>query len=543
VAGCAALSLSLPSSLAAQEPAEPPVIDTVIVRRHNIFTDEEAAGSGVFRVMNKLHIVTHEMVIRNELLFRQGQPYDSADVAESERVLRNKRIFRELSIDTTTVDGRFAVVVESQDGWSTKPKFKFSVASDGTWTGVFGINEINLLGTGNQAYIAYEKDVDRDGLNLTTRFARMMGSEADLEFNYAGLSDGRNGNWKVGAPFRAFDTRRSAEYDGLSANQRVLQYRVNPVEGGGAVLDTTFFQRTAFTSGFSAAYAPRALATQYVRVGANVGIRREEFTREADSLAVIPDSLYATVGVWGEYSKARFWRLRRFNGFGTEDLDLSTRVKFQATLAPEATGFPSSGVGLLIAAAAAAPIKNGFVWAAVDANGLFNSAGLDSGRVVLNLSGGYKPAERHASILQVQLGILENPPPGGEFDLGFLNAPRSWQAHSFVGTRTAWGTFEHRWFAIDSFLKLVGIGFAGFIDYGGAWYDDQEKRFGGNVGVGLRLGSTLSTVPATGRLDIGYRFGDDADSFGERWVVAFGGGFIFPRRSIPVVSYRAAPPP
>lgn len=521
---------------------QPPVIDTIIVRRDNVFNADQAAKGGAFRFMNKLHIVTKERVIRQELLFEQGEVYDSADVAESERLLRQRQIFRELQIDTARVEGRLAVIVHTQDGWSTKPKFKFSVASDGSLTAVVGINEVNLLGSGNQVFVAYEKQVDRDGLNLSTTLRRMLGSNADFQLNYAGLSDGRNANWKVGVPFRSFETDRSAEYDGLAADQRVLQYRVERVADGDAVLDTTFYQRTALTSALTGAYAPWATVGRYLRVGANIGLRKEEFAREADSLAVVPDSLYGTIGGWVEYSRARFWRLRRFNGFGTEDVDLSTTVRFSATFAPAAWGYPSDGAGLGIKAAAAVPLPDGYVWGSIDANGLFNEAGLDSGRVVLNLSAGYKFARRHASIIQVQGGLLENPAPGGEFDLGFENAPRSWEPHAFVGDRTLWGTLEHRWFAIDSFLQLVGIGFAAFVDYGGAWYSDQSARYGGNVGAGLRLGSTLSTVPATGRLDIGYRFGDDVESFGGRWVVAFGAGFVFPRRHIPSVSYRVAPP-
>jgi hypothetical protein len=90
-------------------------------------------------------------------------------------------------------------------------------------------------------------------------------------------------------------------------------------------------------------------------------------------------------------------------------------------------------------------------------------------------------------------------------------------------------------------LNLVGVAVAGFIDYGGAWYEGQDRRFGGPVGAGLRLGSALSTIPRTGRLDFGYRFGPEVS--GDRFVVAFGAGFVFPRREIPVISYSARPPP
>jgi hypothetical protein len=93
---------------------------------------------------------------------------------------------------------------------------------------------------------------------------------------------------------------------------------------------------------------------------------------------------------------------------------------------------------------------------------------------------------------------------------------------------------------VDDFLHLLGLGLEAFLDYGGAWYPDQGNRSGGSVGAGLIFGSALSSVARTARADIVYRFGPDAT--GDRWVFAFGAGFAFPRRDIPVTNYTAQPP-
>lgn len=103
-----------------------------------------------------------------------------------------------------------------------------------------------------------------------------------------------------------------------------------------------------------------------------------------------------------------------------------------------------------------------------------------------------------------------------------------------------WTSIEHRYYAVDKFLNLVGIGFGAFFDYGGAWYADQEPRTGGSVGLGLRLGSALSTVAKTGRMDLAYNIGSTVS--GSRWTFVIGAGFTYPRRTIPVINYRAQPP-
>lgn len=538
------LSVLVPGAAAQEVAPQAAIIDTIIIERENVFNEEEAASSGIFRFMNKIHVTTKELVIADYLQFEVGEPFDSAAVAESERQLRLRRLFREITMDSVRLDdGGLAVMVTSQDGWSLKPKFKFSIASTGDWTGTFGINEINLLGTGNQVYAAYVKELDRDGLNTSLNFYRIFGWNFDAAGNYAGLSDGKNGNWLAGLPFRNSESSKSYQYDGLWADQDIIQYRVTDVPDS-IVTDTTTYRRDAFINTLKAGLATKRHTGNYLRFGADVGIRQEEFYLDPSAKGVVPDSIYGTVLVWGEVSKVKYAQYRRFNGFGTEDMDLSSTVKLTATLAPESFGWQGTGVGLGLNAAAGLDrviAGRGWVWASVDANYLWNAAVQDSGRVVFNVAAGFKPAERHSTALQMQLGRMWNPKPGDEFDLGFENAPRGWAAHSFVGDKAWWAQIEHRYFAVDRFLNLVGIGFGAFFDYGGAWYDDQSSRTGGSVGGGLRLGSALSTVAMTGRIDIVYKIGDSAT--GDRWVFAFGSGFAFPRRTIPVINYRAQPPP
>lgn len=529
--------------LAAQDvSAHPAIVDTIVVEPENVF-DQREAETGVFRVMNRIHFVTHPRVIRDYLVIEAGEPYDSAAVVESERQLRLLKLFREVSIDSTRLeDGRLAAVVHTRDAWTLKPKFAYSVASSGDWTGTFGLSESNLLGTGNLVYAAYRKEIDRDGLNASVQFQHIFGWDFDAGGNFARMSDGKNGNWIVGLPFRNVESRKQYQLDGSSADQDVIQYRVTDVTDS-TLTDSTTYRRDAFINTLKAGVATRYTTDDYLRFGADVGIRQEAFYLDPEEKGVVPDSLYGTVSLWSEYSDVRYSKYRRFNGFGSEDIDLSTTVRLTATFAPESFGWNGTGFGLGLNAATGKYGLlggTGWVWAAVDANYLWNAAVRDSGRVIFNVATGVKLAERHSTAIQLQWGRMWNAKPGDQFDLGFDNAPRGWDAHSFVGDRGWWLQLEHRYYAIDDLLDLIGLGLGVFLDYGGAWYPDQSSRSGGSVGAGLRLGSALSSVARTARADIVYRFGPDVT--GNRWVFAFGAGFVFPRRSIPVINYRAQPP-
>jgi len=533
----AALPLALSQPAHAQEVTPTaPVIDTVIIRRSDVFPDSIAATSGIFRLMNKLHPVTREHVIKKYLLFEQGQPFDSTLVSQSERTLRDLQIFSALTIDTATVDDKFAVIVDTRDGWSFKPKISFAVASDGTVTATLGILEINLAGTGILAQAYYVKEVNREGAELALQWNRIY-RRVTTGFSASLLSDGDNGNWQLGAPFYSSIDRLGGMYKGFGADRRVLQF-VSTNESG---TDSIQWEQDALINDFTASIASKYRPSGYLRFGAVGELRQEKFSLKSDSGMSVPDSVSGYFGGLVELREDKFRRLRMLNGFGTEDVDLSRALSLTVNLAPQAFGYPETGVGLALIASGAIRLgRQSFLHGRLDANGLFgsawyNSAGLDSGRVVLQTTLAVKSGQRHATILHLEGGMQENPKPGTQFELGFTTPPRLFPAYSFVGTREAWGMFEHRWFAIDNFLNLVGIGFAAFLDYGGAWYAEsdgaplgQQPRFGGNVGIGLRMGSTLSTIPNTGRLDVGYQFGDGV--VGNGWAISFGSGFAFPKR-------------
>jgi hypothetical protein len=200
-------------------------------------------------------------------------------------------------------------------------------------------------------------------------------------------------------------------------------------------------------------------------------------------------------------------------------------MRLSAWLAPSAFGYDRTGIGPEITLQTAASFPLGFVAGAVVANGLFTANGLDSGQVEVSLTLGLKPGPAHATAFHLRGGALESTQPGREFDLGFDTPPRSWAPHSFVGTRSVWGVLEHRWYVADNLFNLLGVGLAAFAEYGGAWYPGQPKRFGGDAGLGLRLGSAVGALPRTGRIDLGYRFGDGVT--GDRLVLSLGAGFVF----------------
>ena len=527
-----------PNAAASQQPDSPsPTIDTVIVITGEVFGDDYSGG--FYRFLNRIHVTTRPSVIERDLLLGVGDPFDPQLAEESERYLRRLRIFSIVEIDTVTVDGKLALRVVTQDGWSTTPRIGFQVTG-GVFTGRVGLSETNLFGNGNMASAVYRKETDRHGLELTTNLERLFGSQVDIFGAYFGYSDGKWGFWEIGDPFRsALDTRSLLDSGGV-ANRRILQFRTV------TVLDTTVYQQNLFVNSIHAAFTTTATASRYFRLGGMANFQSVKYVRAADSALSVPDTLLSAFGVSAAYQALDYSVISpQANGFGqAEDLDLSFTLNLQLWAAPSAFGYARSGLGPQLYIAKGFGTPRGFVKGVLDANGLFSEAGLDSGRVNVELTAGFHSAEKHWDLLYVKAGAQKNPPPGQEYDLGVGSpdtlvasrrpmkfvGPRMFPPHSYTGTRTVWGTYEHRWFTETVLFNLLAVGYAAFFDFGGAWYPGQESRWGGNVGAGLRLGSNLTGGVGMLRLDLGYLFGDGIDETGasDRGLVfGIGSAFVY----------------
>jgi len=521
-----ALLTGVPALADGQETDPPgPVIDTIIVITHDIYSPEEAARGWVYRLTNGLHVTTRPAVVSHELLFKVGEPFDELKLAETERNLRARGLFRRVEIDTLRVDDKFAVRVVTGDGWTTSLDFTLNFSAGDVIWGVGG-QERNLLGTGARAGLSYRQEPDRNVFTVSGGMDRIAGTRMGVGGFYEALSDGSFGGWNVGVPFRANPDRWGFDTEGNAGNQRVLQFR------DGDSSET--HRRRGFRQLAWGGLATRADVRGFLRVGLAGAIKSEAIILYDVDPATVPDTLTATVGAWGNFLDPRYRVVTHYNGFARPvDVDLSTHILLGAWLAPAAFGYPRTGFGPVVEARAGASLGPMFGWATVNANGLYSSAGLDSGTVVATGTLVGQFVRKTSTVLHVETGAMKNNIPGFEFDLGIVFGPRAFPAHAFTGNRMAWGTLEQRVFLIDELFGLMGLGFAAFLDYGGAWYEDESPRAGGNVGLGLRFGGTRGTAANVGRLDLAWRFGQgcvpasEGSCEGNRWAISFGRAFPF----------------
>jgi hypothetical protein len=493
-------------------------IRAIEIIRRDIFDPEEAQKSWIARIVNGLHVTTRPSVVRKELLFRVGEPYDSARVAETERNLRSLGIFRRVLIDTVRTDSGLVARVNTKDGWSTRTDFRFRSSGDEI-AFTIRVAERNLLGTASLAAFEFRDDPDRSTIALEFERSRLIANSIGVGMLYEDRSDGTVFSAAVGRPFLSLDSRLSYGVSGTVRNARVLRFR----DGIRDPSETLRRRRTS--ARVAGAWALNTGAAGYLRIGGLAEVRREDF-RDDSLTGPFPETVTGVVGPLFQWSRTRFLVTRGFLGFGREeDVDLSTTVHLSALVAPRAFGYPRNGVGpaMTIRSGTAFPLGFGLIEAA--ANGLFTGAGLDSGAVTLSATAVLQPAERHRAIFHAEAGWLEDPTPGAEFDLGLDIGPRAFSSHAFTGDRMVFATAEYRYTVMPNLWGLAGWGVAAFVDHGGAWYDGSPRRLGWDAGVGLRIVLSRATNPSPLRVDLARRFATDVESAG--WVLVIAKGLAF----------------
>ena len=516
-AGVSAATSRAQSSQPSPVPA--PNVSAVRIQRENVF-DEAENSFWVARIANALHIVTRDYVVRRELLLPEGAPYDSATADETARNLRKLGIFREVSVDSARTDSGLVQQVTTRDSWSTQVYVSFKSTGDQITWGA-GVTEKNLLGRHIKASYRYTDDPDRSTSQFSAVAPRLY-KRVGLDMSYEELSDGKTSRFTVSSPFTALTTPQSATLEFNYADKDVLRF----FEGEEVASDTV---RRLLSKGLlSAAWAARSSKGGFVRFGSTFQVRRDDFS---DSTVAEEDrSVFGEFGVNVETSTSRFKVLKGYKTLtGDEDIDLSTTLRGELWIAPGSAGYERFGVGPGVTVHMGKLVSTGFTLFDLRASSLFSNKGLDSGSVVAKAVLALFPAPRHSVFLNLNGGMQKNPYPGEEFDLGLTYGPRGFPAHAFTGDRGFFTVAEYRWVAIPEVFKIFAVGFATFVDYGGAWYSGSATRTGTDAGVGLRIGSIRSSSgKGATRIDLVRRFANDV--LPAKWLLAIGSGFPFDRQ-------------
>jgi hypothetical protein len=108
------------------------------------------------RTGNKLHIKSQAITIRNLLLFRKNDQFNSLRVKESERLIRSQKYVHEVSfsvVNTGKASDSVDIFIRELDRWSIIPEGSVSTAGM-----ISGITDKNFLGTGHEFHNVFTRN-------------------------------------------------------------------------------------------------------------------------------------------------------------------------------------------------------------------------------------------------------------------------------------------------------------------------------------------------------------------------------------------------
>ncbi len=196
---------------AAELEAQGATIGIIYFDKKNVFdTTQPGENKSLFRLANRLHIITRDSVIRQQLLFRSGDKYSKRLLEESERLLRRNSYLFDAKITAVRFEnGVVDINVWTRDLWTLLPGFSVS-RSGGENRSRVSISERNLVGTGVTLKLSYTDNVDRSSTSFEYLDRNVGNTWATAFFRVADNSDGSSTIVSLVRPFYALDTRWSA---------------------------------------------------------------------------------------------------------------------------------------------------------------------------------------------------------------------------------------------------------------------------------------------------------------------------------------------
>jgi hypothetical protein len=192
------------------ELAEGRPIASITLNKKQIFdTSDPRENNALFRLANRLHIVTRDQTITRQLLLQPGQDYSRRLADESERILRSNQYFYNATIEPQLRDdGGVDLEVTTREVWTLKPQLSLS-RSGGENKTTFGVEEVNLLGRGQSLTFERTKDVDRTSSLFLFSDRHFVRDWLYAALYWSNNSDGHSRYLSLAQPFYALDTRRA----------------------------------------------------------------------------------------------------------------------------------------------------------------------------------------------------------------------------------------------------------------------------------------------------------------------------------------------
>ncbi len=236
------------------------VIRKISIKRLDPFgtsiNDPEAeAASGFSEFLNRTHPLTKEFVIRNYLMFEEGDSFSSFDLSESERIIRKLKFIDDARIIVIPVSEEMVdIIIITRDVYSLGLSYDIRSAKSGT----LDLFERSFLGLGHDFIISFPYDYNVDyygfGYQLSYKVRNISKSLIDASASYSNalgkeyydLSLNRkfiSATTKYAGGFNMRETYTSSDLDTLETREKIEFNNLDIWLGRSFMIDKTSMTR------------------------------------------------------------------------------------------------------------------------------------------------------------------------------------------------------------------------------------------------------------------------------------------------------------
>lgn len=522
-----------------------------------------------YHIANELKTSTKEATVRNEILFKEGDPYDEFLIKETARNLRLQRYIRDVVV-TPTFDGDAVDVhVHVRDAWTLIPYLSYSSGTGNRNRGI-GLTESNFMGGATKIETRYQEEYSRTSAGLIVSDPQFLGTRKNFLVGFADRSDGTVRRLATGLPFRSLKQRDAWSFDWsqsdtigrlFDAGTESYIFRQHLDNFNALYTFAGPTRKEAHDDAvYSGIYQGQKLLSQRYSVGYSYESDRfyqadlqdyEDLNLNPATVSNDPSELASPRRFSGplfQYQNIqpnfismnyidRFDRVEDYN-LGDESLvNLHIAPRSLGSLDNAAIGTANRGRGWKISEHS---FLRGEVGGAtrVQEDELQNTLLRGEAKYYAVLGDwfvGERYLGRHTFASQFYFDFGERLDRDRQLLLGGDNALRGYDANTFEGDKRIVLNLEERVHIADDIFQLVSLGSAFFIDIGGATRDSVASLVTddlyGDAGFGLRLCFPRATGGGVVRLDVAFpmRDGPDGSKAWDPRLIA-GGGQLFGAR-------------
>lgn len=508
--------LLMRQSLFSEELMSPAVIGKITINSRDIFNPQNPLESRwPYRFANFLHIQTHEKVIKRELLFKEGDIYNAALIAETERNLRSFSFLRHVHIEETRQpDNTVDLNVNTNDTWTLEPQANFKRVG-GKNTAKIGVVERNLLGTGKKISLLYEGGQNSIHRTFAYRDLQFLGRPLTFEGSDVSGPDLRVYGVAISKPFRSTKSRYS-----LGASSFFTQEEIGVFSSGNEVGKFEIKNRESKID-----YGRSLGRSPFLIRRALFSFRQQNRSYShlvGDTQGLIKPDLFLTVGEVGmQIQKEEFIKERHINKFDRdEDFNLGAGGTF--LLGVGQNWDASKRVEILPRLEAQKGINWGpgqFTLLKSIYRSRISNDTTDDLLWTLNLQSFHRLQPNNTLAMNIAYDHGYRLDPENYLLLGEDTGLRGYPIGQFSGDRRFLLNLEDRLFFVDDWLSMFSLGAAAFYDAGYAWQPSETigiTDLRHSVGLGLRLAFSRSSRNEPIRIDFAYALNNNDKSSQDR---------------------------